>query len=739
MYNSIFAQTHPNVGMQLIAMAPAATLTGNASGLALEDAVGNPLSVRDVNIQQGGVTVAIGSYTYGLRTQYVSGADDNGLYIDYQLTQLDLQPGETLTLTEAPGATGIDIDMAAQLTGAGNLNVAADTRIRLSNANNTFTGTTDISSGTLEAAATDVISSSDGVNVHGGATFDLHGYNQSVNNLVGSGTVTNASTNEALITLHNPDSPSLFSGSITGPELGVHLASGTQILSGPNSYGGPTTISDGTLLAAATNTLSPNSAVTVTGFGTLDLGGYSQTVAALNNGSLVTMGAETTPGAVLTVNGNYFGDNGVMVFNTALGNENSPTDKLWVRGNTGGNTFVLVNNVGGLGAQTNGNGIRLVQVDGASNGTFLLDGRVSAGAWDYNLFHNGVGADAGDGDWYLRSEASGGGEEPRAEVEAAMAVRSLISHYGLATLGTYHDRTGGEICLGTVYLDGRCETTGWLRLIGEFGTFDNEGTFADRGASYTFSLGAMQAGIDLYRSARGTLGLFGGMGTVQGDVTGIPASDIGRTRGEVSFNSYSLGGYWTHHGVSGWYTDAVVQNDWNDRVLSSVSGGSSMSTRGFNIIGSLEAGAPLVFSCGCYSFEPQAQVVYERLHLRDSGDEFGRFLFPDNNAFYGRIGGRFSSLQTAEDGKEFSTWIRANIWHAFTDSPETTVTTLDGEFPATFPGGMTLGRTWGQFGVGFSGEASTNVGMFGTIDYNANFGDGSGFSVGGRLGMRVNW
>lgn len=46
------------------------------------------------------------------------------------------------------------------------------------------------------------------------------------------------------------------------------------------------------------------------------------------------------PGNVLTVNGNYTGNNGLMTFNATLGGDNSPTDKMNVKGDTQGNRWL---------------------------------------------------------------------------------------------------------------------------------------------------------------------------------------------------------------------------------------------------------------------------------------------------------------------------------------------------------------------------------------------------------------
>lgn len=96
----------------------------------------------------------------------------------------------------------------------------------------------------------------------------------------------------------------------------------------------------------------------------------------------------------LTVEGNYAGG-GTLTLNTALGSDNSATDKLIVEGNTSGHTRVAINNIGGMGAQTV-EGIEIVNVAGASDGTFEKESRIVAGAYDYDVVRRGS-------NWYLSS------------------------------------------------------------------------------------------------------------------------------------------------------------------------------------------------------------------------------------------------------------------------------------------------------------------------------------------------
>ncbi|MCK8154741.1 autotransporter outer membrane beta-barrel domain-containing protein, partial [Citrobacter amalonaticus] len=70
---------------------------------------------------------------------------------------------------------------------------------------------------------------------------------------------------------------------------------------------------------------------------------------------------DTASFKTLTVDGDYTGTNGNLVMNTQLGDDNSPTDRMIVAGNTSGSTNVKVLNAGGAGGLTT-SGIELISV-----------------------------------------------------------------------------------------------------------------------------------------------------------------------------------------------------------------------------------------------------------------------------------------------------------------------------------------------------------------------------------------
>ena len=99
----------------------------------------------------------------------------------------------------------------------------------------------------------------------------------------------------------------------------------------------------------------------------------------------------------LTINGNYHGDNSNLYLNTQLGDDNSPTDKVIITGDTSGSTTLYVNNIGGEGALTT-KGIEVIDIGGQSDGVFTQGNQVQTGLYEYRLYEDG-------GDWYLRSQA----------------------------------------------------------------------------------------------------------------------------------------------------------------------------------------------------------------------------------------------------------------------------------------------------------------------------------------------
>src|SRR5690606_15639982 len=156
-----------------------------------------------------------------------------------------------------------------------------------------------------------------------------------------------------------------------------------------------THVAQGTLKAGAVNTLSAASAHSVASGATLDLAGFSQSIASLANGGTVSL-VGATGGTTLTVTGAYVGNGGVLSLGTVL-NGAGPSDRLVLDGAAAaasGRTTVQITNLGGLGALTSGNGIEVITARNGATTTAqttqdafsLANGHVDAGAYEYRLY-----------------------------------------------------------------------------------------------------------------------------------------------------------------------------------------------------------------------------------------------------------------------------------------------------------------------------------------------------------------
>ncbi|MDR1076455.1 MAG: autotransporter domain-containing protein [Xanthomonadaceae bacterium] len=609
--------------------------------------------------------------------------------------------------------------IASELTGSGGID-KADAGVLVLTGANTYTGGTTISSGTLQLG-------------NGGA----------------SGGIAGDVLNDGIFAFNRSDTFA-FDGAISGTGVVNQIGSGTTILtSGNNTYGGATNLVSGTLRAGAAGVFSPNSAVTVATGATLDLDGLNQTVAGLSHAGLVDMGSGMAPGTVLTVNGAYVADGGTITMNTVLneGGANSRSDRL-VAGTTrlgSAPVRIVVDGSGGMGAQTVGNGIELVEVlnqEASAAGVFALGNRVAAGAYEYGLFHNGLGTDSADGNWYLRSSL-------RSEVVAETAIPALASRFGLAMLGTYFNRNGdariaqcaddAENAKSGSHIEaqpasGQCDALQWGRVFGETGRFGHgttNGRLGHDGPAYRFRFVGFQAGTDIYSTTRDSAGLYIGAGRLHATIRGLNGGDAGK----VEMDSYAVGGYWTRRDPGGWYTDIVLQGVWYQNIDAAAFGVERTSTRGSGVVASGEAGYTFAFGSS-YAFVPQAQLIYQRTHIKGASDAFGLIDFDTTDEIYGRLGGRLTKDGATSGGSLLTTWADVNVWHQFGDDATTSFASLQGANPTELA--ASLGGTWGQIGLGLSGQVTRNLNLFGGIDYNFGLGQ-SGDSVGGRVGIKVFW
>lgn len=564
------------------------------------------------------------------------------------------------------------------------------------------------------------------------------------------------------------DTTSAFTGAGGLTKIG----SGTFITNAPNSYSGVTTVTAGTLAAGAVNVFSPNSHTVVGGGGKLALQGFDQTINnGVENAGLIELGIPdpTTPGTVLAVANGYTGT-GIMAINTYLGADDSPSDKLVLNGSSAtGSTGIYVTNVDGPGAGTTGNGIEVVESNGATtDGAFkLANAELRGGDYDYRLYQGSNPAFPLDptvaNNWFLRStfvKGNGGGpDEPidldpppyplpdgtwpiiGPELATYGVVQPIARQMGLATLGTMHERIGDTLTQAAGGADGPDWThSAWGRVFGE--QVDNHyQAFADPRASGW--IGGFQVGLDVWRGSllpehRDTAGVYFAYGygnvNVDGLVTNAAADAyVLQNTGSLHMSGYSFGGYWTHYGPQGWYLDAVLQGTYYDGDAGTQY--ASLPVRGTGVVTSLEGGYPIPLPLGPgFVLEPQAQVIWQHVAFNDGNDGLGPVALGSTSGATGRLGVRGQWTLEGSNGAIWQPYVRANLWRDWNAAVTTTFGTdpVPLNMQATrleFAGGVTAKikdrlNVYGQFGYQFAVSGDSNIRRNG---------------VEGGLGVRYTW
>ena len=592
----------------------------------------------------------------------------------------------------------------------------------------TSTGILTVTGGTLQTLSLAAGTGTAQVNFDGGtlsATADNANFitNFSGTQLnIGSGGLTIDDAGHAI----GNDATSVFTG---GGGL-TKMGSGTFTLLGTNTYSGPTAINNGTLQldGSIASSATVNSAGTLSGIGSV-FGGVS------NFGNV--MPGDGGPSGALTITGAYVGNGGRLTINSVLGDDASPTAQLALSGPTAsasGNTNVVVNNVGGAGAQTTGAGIAVVVASGGATtlptAFRLAPGTVvAAGPFQYLLFRGGNGGDSNS--WYLRSHCDEAfcpelGPDPapfyRPETSIYGALPGMARSLGIASVGTFHERYGDQNAVRSA--GGRA----WGRVFGEH---NEQGASGELDTRFEGWLGGVQLGIDAFRwrgddGSQDAGGVFVTIAKADGDVNGNAIGVANTYAGSSDISGNGVGAYYTHIGPGDWYLDSLAMVTFYE------ADGMTTNNVATNVGGSgaflsLEGGVPIALGLGV-SLEGQGQLIYQHLDFGGTTDPFSTVGFDTADALTGRLGLRLAAF----DGAAYRPYLKANIWQDWSGTDRTI-------YANTHVLSSKDNSTALEVGGGVVGEVSQTVSWWGVVDYTTDVAGNDLEVVRGNLGVKVGW
>lgn len=463
-----------------------------------------------------------------------------------------------------------------------------------------------------------------------------------------------------------------------------------------------------------------------------------------NSGTLQLGGSEI--GNILTISGNYTGDNGTVVINSALAGDNAPTDALVIEGDSRGSSSLVVNNIGGLGAQTV-QGMEVISVGGDSSGQFTLTGRAVSGAYEYNLFQS-----SGNGGWYLSSQAEPEPQptpdpdpqpeptpepqpeptpEPQPELQPVPDAPTLYR----PEVGAY---LGNQLAAQQMFISqmsdryapaGSQESgLGWARIKSNA----SESQAGNGGLSVDTTTTLLQVGGDLFTSsdARWHAGLMAGIGDSENDAHA--KGNRYNAKGDVT--GYSVGAYatWFQDAArqQGLYADSWVQyNKFDNHVTGADLASESYHSQG--VQASLETGYTLPFGRGEtreWAVTPQAQLIYSHLESDDHTEANGtRVSSGADDALFSHLGARLTNRNVL-DSQAVQFYGEAN-WK---NGADVGGMAFDGEWV-----NQDMPENRYQAVIGLSGSANSHVQLWGQVG--GEWGEHHYSDYQGSVGVRVNW
>lgn len=313
-------------GTSLVTLASGST-TGSAANIVLKDMAGTVISnaqLHDIYNPGSGTASAIGTFDY----KVTSGKNNDGLYVSYGLTQVDLQGLGTnaLVLTSTAAGNGSNAnDLSAKVVGLGDLVVdtVVGSVVSLSNAGNTYTGKTIVQSGALRLDADSALGQTSLLDIKNTAHVDINNTAQTVQT-INTDTGSQLNLNQGALTVHaggNIDGALIGQGYLTVKTGTLNIANAQNSLNANVQIDSGSTVTVGHIGGLGTSTVNIQGAYELDGAqGTLQnvITGTGSLV--LNNASNVrlTRDSENFSGDIYINTGNSLQASAVAQLGTSI-------------------------------------------------------------------------------------------------------------------------------------------------------------------------------------------------------------------------------------------------------------------------------------------------------------------------------------------------------------------------------------------------------------------------------------
>lgn len=486
----------------------------------------------------------------------------------------------------------------------------------------------------------------------------------------------------------------------------VNVVSGDNFVNGKHTYKGKTNITGGSWNANGENVFSPDSDYNIGKDGSLNLNDYNQTVGNVVNGGTIDLGKNSAD-TVLTVDGDYHGDNGKLNIYTDLEKETS--DKMVVKGNASGKTDINIVEINSKNIDK-GEITDFIDVNGNDEAEWNVIEKPDS-AFDYI-----VGKDE-NGHLVIKytNAFSNVRKSPVAGSVFAnqMAALNMFRH-------SAHDRDT------SIYVP---ESNVWMSY--KYNRTQSD-LFGGK-QSVNIRTSVLEMGVDLLSEQQYKVGVYGGYGHSSTDTN----QKHSVRKGDGSVTGYNLGiyGNWNEQeNGAGLYVDTWAQYSWFKNKTSTHLSALRHFSNDYNgkaITVSSEAGYGLVLHEGVdknWLLEPHAQLGYtwSDSHNFKLGKQ-GVVSNINGDGMQMRLGARFYG-QSTKEGYGVLPFIEAN-WLYDSSSPEVKINGKHVE--------SDVNKNYMELKVGVNGNLTKSLSSYAQL--NNRFGSNNYHQLGAQIGLNYSF
>ncbi|WP_143244804.1 autotransporter domain-containing protein [Basilea psittacipulmonis] len=456
----------------------------------------------------------------------------------------------------------------------------------------------------------------------------------------------------------------------------------------------------------------------------------------VNSGTIDLTGNKQT-GDTLTIDGNYTGNSGSTIkLNFVLNDDKefAASDNVVITGTASGESTVELLGEDNTAVVLDGNAeevslatskLPIISVQGNSDfqvTDFKLTGTLeTTGASDVKLVRNGAN------NYYWGPSYAWVTNRVGANATNYLGMIRVNQEQGFMTLSTYHERRGDNIY---TYPENK---QSWGRIYGRHISQDGAQFI---GLDTNFY--GIQIGHDFRiryneNGRRDQTGVYFAYNQASADFMNYTRDDPKTGRGTAK--NFSLGITHTRLYANMTYIDLVAQvSHTRNKYKPIAKEARGQDTWGYAL--SAEYGRPFVINerraldnayTTRWTIEPQAQLVYQYMHMNDFRDETREIATNVQHALRGRLGAR-AVYHTNEKNTVYAV---ANIWHDFLKPRKMNI----GEDAIR----ETYASTWGELGVGSSMKFNRNTAIYGDVRYERSLSGTKRHGVRGTVGLSYNW